>query len=254
MNPFIFSLAIIFLPGIVTTSILQFFNTLNKKYTQMIFFLYSFLNGAITYFIIFFFKKKSLFETLNSFLSGKTSKDSTNLVPFITNDFDFLLSLVIALILGIFFSFIRNKGSLHRIASSFGITYETGFNSALEYIYKDDTLYTNSLKESYVNIKLLDGTAIYKGILVVQELHPEFTEILLHNVEILFINNPLETKKYRQNDVYLQLKPGTFVIEWYNSDFSDEKENSYIFIKAFFSLIIFTFILFFSIYFLIKLL
>lgn len=253
MNPFIFSLAIIFLPGIVTTSILQFFNTLNKKYTQMIFFLYSFLNGVITYFIIFSFRKKNLFLTLNSFVSEKTSKDSTNLTPFITDDFDFLLSLIIAFVLGLFLSFIRNRGSLHQIASKFGITYETGFNSALEYIYKNNSIYTNSLKESFVNIKLLDGSALYQGTLMVQEFHPEFTEILLNDVTIIFPNNLGENIKYEQSDIYLQLKPGTFVIEWYESNLSEEK-FSFRFIKAFFSLIIFIVILFFIIYFLIKLL
>lgn len=252
MNPFVLNLLIIFLPGIITTSILQFFNTLNKKYTQLIFFLYSFLNGILTYLIIFFFRKKSLLLTLNT-LSSSVSTDKSNPVAlFITHDLDFLFSLIIACFLGFLFSFIRNRGYLHSLAFHFGISYESGFDSIVEYIYKDNSNYTNSLKSSFVNIKLLDGSAIYQGKLIMQEFRPEFTEILLNDVNIFFKNNPLDNREYHQSDVYLQLKPGTFIIEWYESNSPFNYDWSFLFIKTFFSLILSVFILFIFIKYFIK--
>lgn len=253
MNPFILNIAIIFLPGIIVTSILQFFNTLNKKYTSITFFLYSFLNGIFTYFILFYFRKKSLFLTLNTLVLNTSSKKSNDITLFITHDFDFFLSLIIACFLGILFSFIRNRGYLHSLAFHLKITYESGFDSIIEYIYKDNSNYTNSLKLSYVNVKLLDGSAIYQGKLIMQEFRIEFTEILLNDVDIFFKNNPLdENKKYHQSDIYLQLKPGTFIIEWYDSDFSPDYECTFLFTKIFLSLIFFIFSLFFLINYFIK--
>lgn len=197
MNETILKIMITFFSGIIVTSILQLFNPRNKKFSNVEFTLYSFVYGMITSLLISIIYKTGLDFSLKMLPTKE----------------DLLISFGFALFLGIFVSFLRNCGFLHNLAFKFHISYEHGFDNALDFLYKSSFSEAKKIRKSYVNVKLLDGTATYYGSLVAQEVQTTYTEIVLKEVDIFFKNNPL-SNKYKQDAVYLQLVPGTFFIEF----------------------------------------
>ncbi|MGL4866208.1 MAG: hypothetical protein ACRC3I_11865 [Cetobacterium sp.] len=197
MNETILKIMITFFPGIIATSVLQFFNPRNKKYSSVEFTLYSFVYGVIISIGINHFFNTGLDFSLNSL------PDKNELV----------LSFFVAFFVGITSSFLRNCGLFHAIAHQFHISYESGFENALDFIYKSSFKNAKLIRKSYVNVKLLDGSATYYGEIVVQESHSDYVELVLKNVSIFFKNNPKDVR-YEQDAVFLQLVPGTFFIDF----------------------------------------
>lgn len=197
MNETILKIMITFFSGIIVTSILQLFNPRNKKFSNVEFTLYSFVYGMITSLLISIIYNTGLDFSLKTLPTKE----------------DLLISFGFALFLGMFVSFLRNCGLLHNLAFKCHISYEHGFSNALDFLYKSSFSEAKKIRKSYVNVKLLDGTATYYGSLVAQEVQTTYTEIVLKEVDIFFKNNPL-SNKYKQDAVYLQLVPGTFFIEF----------------------------------------
>nr|DAL57724.1 MAG TPA_asm: Protein of unknown function (DUF1616) [Caudoviricetes sp.] len=204
----------LFLPGIITVAILQFFNEKNKKYSLNETFFFSFIFSIVSYIIYSFFNKEVLVKLINY--------DNLNF-PLTTRDIFYLCS--IGTILGLVFTFLRTRGTIQNQANNFKISYETGFKTVLETIYKSNFPNMKTLREKYVQIKLFDGTADYCGFIKHYEIHDNYTEFLLfgtdtlsdnpqEQVEITFKNNSNPNKDYTQPAVYLKLPNGSFSIEY----------------------------------------
>lgn len=213
MNETVLKIMITFFPGIIVTSILQLFNPRNKKFSNVEFTLYSFVYGMITNLLISVLYKTGLDFSLKT-LPTKN---------------DLFTSFGFALFLGIIVSFLRNCGLLHNLAFKFHVSYEHGFSNALDFIYNSSFSQAKEIRKSYVNIKLLDGSASYYGQLVVQEIHPTYTEIVLKNPDVFFKNNQ-KSVSYEQDAIYLQLIPGTFFMEF---AFVPKNNNRSFFLKYF---------------------
>lgn len=201
----------LFLPGIISVSIMQYFKNKNVKYTVNETFLYSFINGVFSYVIYSLVNKDILTKLINY--------DNNNF-PLVIDDIFYLC--LIGIFLGVFFTYLRTHGIINKIFRYFKISYEDGYETVLETIHKYDLDELEKVREKFVQIKLLDGTADYFGFIKHYEIHNEYTEFLLFGndsikkepVEINFKNNLGPTKEYKQDAVYLLLKNGSFVIEF----------------------------------------
>ncbi|MGL6113524.1 MAG: hypothetical protein ACRC1R_00655 [Cetobacterium sp.] len=213
MNETILKIMITFFPGIIVTSILQLFNPRNKKFSNVEFTLYSFVYGMITNLLISIVFKTGLDFSLTILPTKK----------------DLFISFGFALFLGTIVSLLRNCGFLHNLAFKFHISYEHGFSNALDFIYNSSFPQAKEIRRSFVNIKLLDGSASYYGELIVQEIHPTYTEIVLKKPDIFFKNNR-KSLIYEQDAIYLQLIPGTFFMEF---AFVPKNNNKSFFLKYF---------------------
>lgn len=210
-NETIIKILFLFLPGIIAVSIMQYFKNKNRKYTVNETFLYSFIIGVISYVIYSIFEKEVITKLINY---------NTNNFPLVTKDIFYLCS--IGILLGVMFTYLRTHGVINKIFSYFKISYEDGYETVLETIHKYDFGELEKVREKFVQIKLLDGTADYFGFIKHYEIHNEYTEFLLFGndsikkepVEIIFKNNLGPSKEYKQDAVYLLLKNGSFVIEF----------------------------------------
>ena len=202
------------LPGIITVAILQFFNEKNKKYSLNETFFFSFIFSIVSYIIYSFFDKGVLVRLINY--------DDLN---FPLTTCNILCLCLIGTILGLIFTFLRTRGAVHRVANILKLSYETGFKTVLETIYKSNFPVMETLRGKYVQIKLFDGTADYYGFIKYYESHDNYTEFLLFGtdclsddeekqVEITFKNNSNPSKTYTQSAVYLKLPNGSFSIEY----------------------------------------
>ena len=204
----------LFLPGIITVAILQLFNEKSKKYSLNETFFFSFVSGIISYIIYSFFNKEVLIKLINY--------DDLNF-PLTTLDIFYLC--LIGTALGVLFTFLRTRGTIHNLANKVKISYETGFETVLATIYKSNFPEMETLRGKYVQIKLFDGTADYYGFIKYYECFDNYTEFLLfgtdslsdnvqEQVEITFKNNSNSNKNYTQSAVYLKLPNGSFSIEY----------------------------------------
>lgn len=204
------NLILIFFSGIIVTTILQLFNARNKKYNQIELVFSTFVNGMFLNIVIFkFVFKKSFINILYENLK--------------INENEFFISIFFSIFMGILFVYIRENGILHLIAYKCNISFTSGFENILDMIMKDSDKDIKDLKKCFVNIKFLDGSVNYQGKIKAQETQANYIEILLENVQIDFPKNIFENKEYFQPAVYLQLIPGTFKIEFYESE---EIENN----------------------------
>lgn len=203
----------LFLPGIISTAILQIFNEKNERFSIKEYFVYSFIFGIISYLLYSFTPWNNNPDIFYSLITYDNKS-----FPLRTKDIFFLSAFGVAL--GILFCFIRNCGITHLVANKFKISYETGFKNVLTTIYKSNDKDAQMLRKCYAMVKLLDGTADYYGYLKYYEIHENYTEICLckddksGEVDINFTKNLGNSKEYRQNGVYLNLLNGTFTIEF----------------------------------------
>lgn len=193
----------LFLPGIIATVILEFFNEKNKKFSIKDFFICSFTLGVVSYILYSIYEKDILTSLMNY---------NENLFPLKEKDI-FYLS-VIGLILGIILTYLRTHGKIYLLANKLKISYETGFKDVFTSIYKSDNKDMKKLREKYIQIKLIDGTADYYGFLKHYEKHDNYTEVLLYEVDIIFNKNLGSSSEYTQEAIYLNLLNGTFQIEF----------------------------------------
>lgn len=207
---------IIFFPGIWITSILQFFNLKNKEYSNLRFLLYSFINGVLILFILGLFGLKDFFNPNSKDVFAVLYNLPISLIGYI-----FLLSTTIA----ITFLYIKCNSLIHWVAYVLGLTYETGSETLLDAIYHSKTGYLKGLQDSAVHIKLLNGEADYYGLLRYYEIQNNFVEIILSNPQVRF-NKNFYGKEYEQDNIYLQLQPFSFQIEYaYLSKVKSEEET-----------------------------
>lgn len=230
MNDLTFKIVFLFLPGIFAVTILEIFNDKNTKYTtnQKIF--YSFILSIISYFLyeltkyIFYFIKFKFMRGEDYEKINRSKNILLELINFDKNKFPFTSSeifvlVIIGIILGIIFVKVRENGCIHRIAGKLGITYNTGYSTVLDNIYKSGDLIPETLRKKYVCIQLLDGSAKYEGFISLYEKQKDYTEILLtgnnditskENVYITYKNG----KAIEEKALYLSLKDGSFTIEF----------------------------------------
>lgn len=226
----------LFLPGIITVSILQLFNPKNKKFSVNEIFMYSFIFGVLSYlgaygtayimelFISFFQYIKTPDVGLNLSELAKDSHKYINILEISLNNSDLKISLsqitvscTIGMILGLIATSLRNKGIIHKKALKLGVSYETGYPNVLSTIYKSNSAYAEKLRGAPVSIKMLDGTSSYQGRVKYYDFNESHIELLLEEVTIFFKNNEKGLPKlYKQDSVYLTLIPGTFILEFYN--------------------------------------
>lgn len=195
---------IIFFPGIWITSILQFFNLKNKEYSNLRFLLYSFINGVLILFILGLLGLKDFLDPNTKDVFAVLYNLPISLILYI-----FLLSTTI----GITFLYIKCNSFTHWIAYSLGFTYETGSETLLDAIYHSKAGYLKELQDSAVHIKLLNGEADYYGFLRYYEIQNNLVEIILSSPQIRF-NKNFYGKEYTQDNIYLQLQPFSFQIEY----------------------------------------
>lgn len=228
MNDLTFKIVFLFLPGIFAVTILEIFNDKNIKYTtnQKIF--YSFILSIISYFLyelikyIFYFIKFMRGEDCEKI--NRSENILLKLINFDKNKFPFtafeiFILVIIGIILGIIFVKFRENGYIHRIACKLGITYNTGYSTVLDNIYKSGDLIPETLRKKYVCIQLLDGSAKYEGFISLYEKQKDYTEILLTgNNDITSKENVYITykdgKTIEEKALYLSLKEGSFTIEF----------------------------------------
>ena len=237
MNFEIFTLGVVLFPGVIVTSILQFFNIKSESYNNIKFCLYSFIYGLI---IELFYFSFSLKENLKFEIGvGKDAKVKLRDFIISINWKDIFWLLIISIIIGVILSFLRNSGYVHGRASRYRITYETGFKTLLYSIYHSQEEYFVNVAKCYVYIKLLNGKAGYYGVLMAYEDQKDYIEILLKNVDIYFENNlpsisqneeereAPPKKNYKKPYLYLQLRPCEFQIEYVekNDKISKEREK-----------------------------
>ena len=195
---------IIFFPGIWITSILQFFNLKNKEYSNLRFLLYSFINGVLILFILGLLGLKDFLEPNAKDVFAVLYNLPISLIVYI-----FLLSTTI----GITFLYIKCNSLIHWIAYGLGFTYETGSETLLDAIYHSKVGYLKELQDSAVHIKLLNGEADYYGFLRYYEIQNNLVEIILSSPQIRF-NKNFYGKEYERDNIYLQLQPFSFQIEY----------------------------------------
>ena len=180
-------LALLLFPGVIVTSILQFFNIKSQAYNTIKFCLYSFLYGIIIEFFYFSF----IFEQNIKLKVNLKAKDFEILDIIEFNVFigyrDILFLLVISILIGLFLSFLRNSGYIHKIFLKYHITYETGFETLLHSIYHSKEKDFLNAARYYVHIKLLNGKVSYYGILKAYEDQKEYIEIFLRRESMYFL-------------------------------------------------------------------
>lgn len=231
-------LALLLFPGVIVTSILQFFNIKSQMYSTVKFCLYSFIYGTmIELFYFSLFVKQEIILKISSEKNKVLGLKVEELELSISYQ-DILFLLIISILVGLILSFLRNSGYIHKIFNKYHVTYETGFETLLYAIYhsKDDDFLTAATY--YVHIKLLNGKASYYGILRAYEEQKEYIEIFLKEPEIYFENNtpklsnenkynPTVSKKiYEKDFIYLQLKPCEFYIEYIKPKTSTQPKTS----------------------------
>lgn len=223
----IFILGLILFPGVVVTSILQFFNIKSEAYNNIKFSLYTFIYGTIIN-IFYFCLTKENFEFKIQF-NNKESIKIEDFVIFVDRK-DIIILLIISTIIGIVLSFLRNSGRVHREASKYGITYETGFKNLLYSIYHSKEEEFIKASSSNVCVRLLQDKIVYYGNLIAYEVQKDYTEIFLRDVKIYLKDNGLLNIErenlvefYERAFIYLQLKSCEFRIEYIEED--DEMEE-----------------------------
>lgn len=209
----------LFLPGIFSTTILELFNEKNKKYSVNERIFYSFILSILSYFL-YLILVKIFYQSNNKNLLIELINFNGTSFPLSIREIFFLSLIGVAL--GIIFTILRTQGLIHKYTCKYRISYETGFNSVFKTIYKSNEKEMKNLREKYVQIKLLDGTADYYGFIKLYEIHDNYIEVLLFgsetlangDVEINFKNNLRNPKEYTQKAIYLILLNGTFIIEY----------------------------------------
>lgn len=219
-------LALLLFPGVIVTSILQFFNIKSQMYSTVKFCLYSFIYGTMIEFFYFsLFVKQEIILKISSEKNKVLGLKVEELELSIGYQ-DILFLLFISVLIGLILSFLRNSGHIHKIFTKYHITYETGFETLLYAIYHSKDEDFLNAANCFVHIKLLNGKISYYGILKAYEDQKEYIEILLKESDIYFENNtpslssekqynPTVPKKvYKKDFIYLQLKPCEFHIEY----------------------------------------
>lgn len=203
---------IIFFPGIWITSILQFFNPKNKEYSNLRFLLYSFINGVLILFILGLLGLKDFLDPNAKDVFAILYNLPISLIGYI-----FLLSTTV----GLSFLCIKGNAYIHWIFYTLRFTFETGSETLLDAIYHSKNSYLRKLQDSNVHIKLLNGQAEYYGFLQYYEKHDDLVEIILTDSKIHF-----NDKEYKKENIYLQLKPLSFQIEYeYENEIEEENRE-----------------------------
>lgn len=228
LNIELLKLGLALFPGVIVTSILQFFNIKSKQYNNTKFFLYSFIYGTVIEFFYFSFFLKEKFSKEIELIKNK-SLEIEKLINLITYK-DVLYLIMISSLIGVFLSFLRNSGYIHKLFSKFKITYETGFETLLYSIYHSKEVEFVKASGLEVCVKFLNCKSIYYGNLVSYEDQKEYIEIFLEDAKIYLKEDSEELlrdrverldpseKFYERKFLYLQLKPCEFQIEYIQTE------------------------------------
>ena len=230
MNYDILKIAFIFIFGLITTEIYNIYLPRNKKLLIKEKILYSFLYGVIVYLIYDFLNYLISSISFLLFCPLHSKEYITEIKPTITFLFNTLeqkenlklggvniaFLVFISISFGGILSYIRTKKFFSLIGNKLLLKDSSvGGDSLLESIYETNHKLYKPLLNMWVQIKLLDGSAHYFGDLQMYEVFDDRIELLLFDVDIYFEKNTSD-KNYSQHAVYLNLKPGTFQIEYNN--------------------------------------
>lgn len=184
-------IAILFFPGIIVVAILQLLKQRGETYSNLEVFFYSFVYGMIINIIIYsFIFHKDI--PLLQFVMGKNIQ---------ITELELIIGTIIAVIIGVISSYYRNLGLMHSIAVNYDITYETGYNNALDYIINSPEEMPELLKGRDVKITFYNNSSITViGKIMLIENQKEYVEILL--------------EKVNDEYTYYQLKKGEFSLEF----------------------------------------
>lgn len=222
MNYEFLKIALIFIFGLIATETYNIYLPRSKKLLFKEKLLYSFLYGIYTYLIydgLRFLKTRFIdtssnttFISIIEFVFNNISKEHN----FNLKVIDIIVLSIISILLGVFLSWVRAQKLMFKIGNKLRLKdTSVGGDSLLENIYEiDDETYI-PLRNMWVQVKMLDGSASYFGDLKIYEVYSDKVELLLLDVTVYFKKNNLK-KTYEQYAVYLNLKPGTFKIEYNN--------------------------------------
>lgn len=220
-----FKVALIFVFGLITVEIYNIYLPRSKKILFKEKFLYSFLYGSFIYIVY------DIVSYISVAYNNRMSEvEFKSLFMIIFNDlpkseesFKFTIGMIIKLtIISILFGFFLSHFRTKRYAIKFGNKFmlkdpSIGSDSLLESIYEIDEENFIKIRNMWVQIKLLDGTASYLGFLTNYEMYSDRVEILLDDVDIYFEKNIFKEKNYKQHSIYLNLLHGTYIIEYAES-------------------------------------
>jgi hypothetical protein len=207
LNKFLFSLSVLFLPGIITLLFVQFF-VLHKKLTPFNILLYSFLFGWINYFIYYVYTlifKVKCFYFLKSLATGIQE----------LNFSEILIVCLISIVLGIVLTYLLNYKIPYRIVNYIKMSKKIGpvWNYCMD-----------AENSEWAFVRDLKNNLMYRGWINAFSDDSERLELLLLQVEVC--NNTTGDIYYNTPSLYISGDRENITIEFpYLIEKNQKKEN-----------------------------
>lgn len=188
------SIMILFFPGIIVTTMLQYFNIKSKRYSEFEFILYCFINGIAVIFILYLlnFEREHIFNILKCEEFSKI-KD-TLLTEFSNKKFFYIFTVTILFALTLIN--IRTNSAIRKLAADLSLTFETGYETLLDATYHSKEDIFQELQNKGVEIKI--GNNSYLGTLEYCEVHETTVEIIIKEID---------SRTFKEKDSYVYLSP-----------------------------------------------